>query len=82
MVNGILYWDVLRLFYEMKLGLLKAMQNVKMMICPVLALDTWGVDFDCSMLKVHCYQILYIIEMRTENMIEEACKIVPQKRNI
>ena len=40
-VGGTMYWDVLRLFHEIKQGLLKSRPyNIKS-----LGIDTWGVDF-------------------------------------
>ena len=42
MINGSLYWDVLRLFHELKTGIVRAKH-----ICKVecIGIDTWGVDF-------------------------------------
>ena len=42
MVQGHLYWDVLRLFHELKTGLVRAKH-----ICEVecIGIDTWGVDY-------------------------------------
>lgn len=42
MIGGRLYWDVLRLFHELKTGLVRAKH-----ICKVecIGIDTWGVDF-------------------------------------
>ena len=41
-IGGTLYWDVLRQFYEIKQGIVKAKQ-----FGPIdsIAIDTWGVDF-------------------------------------
>lgn len=41
-VNGIMYWDVLRLFFEIKQSLVKAKQFGKI---DSIGIDTWGVDF-------------------------------------
>ena len=43
-VNGTMYWDVLRLFHEMKQGILKAARLLDGEIDSV-GIDTWGVDF-------------------------------------
>ena len=43
-LNGTLYWDVLRLFHEMKKGILKCTQEGHHDICGI-GVDTWGVDF-------------------------------------
>ena len=40
-VNGTVYWDVLRLWYEIKQGILKA----KPFGFDSIGIDTWGVDF-------------------------------------
>lgn len=42
-VGGVLYWDILRLFHEIKQGIVKA-KKAGVEIAG-LALDTWGVDF-------------------------------------
>lgn len=43
LVNGRLHWDILRLFHELKQGLLKVKQReIKL---DSLAIDTWAVDF-------------------------------------
>lgn len=41
-VRGTMYWDVLRLFYEVKQGILKAKQFGEF---ESIGVDTWGVDF-------------------------------------
>ena len=41
-VNGTMYWDILRLFYEMKQGMIKAKQEGEI---ESIGVDTWGVDF-------------------------------------
>ena len=41
-VNGVLYWDILRLFHEIKQGILKAVQCGGF---DCIGIDTWGVDF-------------------------------------
>lgn len=42
LVNGTLYWDVLRLFFEIKQGIIKAKT---MGGFDSIGIDTWGVDF-------------------------------------
>lgn len=44
MINGTLYWDILRLFYEIKQGLTKCVTSGNKDI-ETIAIDTWGVDF-------------------------------------
>lgn len=41
-LRGTMYWDVLRLFHEIKQSLIKAKQHGKI---DSIAVDTWGVDF-------------------------------------
>lgn len=41
-INGTLYWDILRLFNEIKQGILKATRETKI---DGIGIDTWGVDF-------------------------------------
>lgn len=41
-IQGHMYWDVLRLFYELKRGLSKARRSGQL---ASVGLDTWGVDF-------------------------------------
>jgi Sugar (pentulose and hexulose) kinases len=41
--NGILYWDFLRLFSELKSGIIAASKKYKDIVS--LGVDTWGVDF-------------------------------------
>ena len=42
MVNGYLYWDVLRLYHEIKQGIVAAKLNGGF---DAIGIDTWGVDF-------------------------------------
>lgn len=41
-VNGVMYWDVLRLFFEIKQSITKALQLGGF---DAIGIDTWGVDF-------------------------------------
>lgn len=41
-VNGTMYWDILRLFHEIKQGMIKAKHHG---FYDSIAIDTWGVDF-------------------------------------
>ena len=42
MINGYLYWDVLRLFHEIKQGIVAAKLNGGF---DAIGIDTWGVDY-------------------------------------
>ena len=41
-INGTVYWDVQRLFFEIKQGILKAKEDGGF---DSIGIDTWGVDF-------------------------------------
>ncbi|MBP3940189.1 MAG: rhamnulokinase, partial [Christensenellaceae bacterium] len=41
-VNGTMYWDILRLFFEMKTAITKAVNDGGF---DYIGIDTWGVDF-------------------------------------
>ncbi len=43
MIRGCLYWDVLRLFHEIKQGITAAVNSSYKFDC--IGIDTWGVDF-------------------------------------
>lgn len=42
MLNGVLYWDFYRLFFEITQGILKAQREASV---SSIGIDTWGVDF-------------------------------------
>lgn len=74
-VNGTLYWDILRLFFEIKQGIVAAKLDGGF---DAIGIDTWGVDFglldkngDLLMNPVH-YR-----DTRTEGLIEEVGKSIP-----
>ncbi len=68
-VNGRMHWDILRLFFEVKAAINKA---VKMCKIDAIGIDTWGVDFGMLddngelMANPVCYR-----DQRTEGMPEE-----------
>lgn len=76
-IGGSLYWDVLRLFSEMKQGLRATVQEHGGDLAGA-GVDTWGVDFgllgpdDVLIENPHCYR-----DPRTDGAIEEAAKVVP-----
>jgi rhamnulokinase len=79
MANNTFYWDVLRLFHEMKQGILKCKNRGDKDISGI-GVDTWGVDYG---LLDASGQLLgnpvHYRDNRTEGMIEEACKIVSRR---
>jgi len=78
-VNGILHWDILRLFYEMKQGILKCINMGNKDIAGI-GTDTWGVDFG---LLGNAGELLgnpvHYRDSRTEGMIEKACETIQHR---
>lgn len=78
MLGDSLYWDFLRLFHEMKQGILKCVQGGNREIASI-GIDTWGVDF--GLLDASGRLLgnpFHYRDANTEGMIEEACKKVPK----
>ena len=76
-VNGTMYWDVLRLFFEIKSGITKAVNNGGF---DAVSIDTWGVDF--GMLDKNGNLLanpVHYRDKRTEGMIEEVEKFVSKE---
>ena len=76
LVGGTLYWDTLRLFHEIKQGIIKAWHDGGF---DSIGIDTWGVDFglldkDGRMLE----NPVNYRDNRTDGMMEEAFKAVPR----
>lgn len=78
-VNGGFHWDVLRLFFEIKQGILKCANSGDRDI-DCIGIDTWGVDYglldenDKLLGNPYHYR-----DTRTEGMYEEAFKLVPKE---
>ena len=77
-VGGTVYWDVLRLFYEIKQGIVKAKLAGGF---DSIGIDTWGVDFGLID-KEGCLieNPIHYRDKRTVGMIGEAEKIIPRER--
>lgn len=76
-VRGRLYWDVLRLFHEMKQGLVKAKAEEEIVS---LGIDTWGVDF--GLLDREGYLLenpVHYRDKRTKGIMEVAARKIPLK---
>lgn len=77
-VNGHLYWNVLRLFHEIKVGLKKAQDATGKL--DSLGIDTWGVDYglldknDELLSNPYHYR-----DSRTNGLLEKIVEIVPQE---
>lgn len=75
-VNGTMYWDVLRLFHELKQGLIKAKQEGTV---DSIGIDTWGVDFGLIDKKGYLLENpVHYRDNRTEGMFAEAFKKLPK----
>jgi len=75
-LNGTMYWDVLRLFHEIKQSLIKSKACGEIRS---LGIDTWGVDFglidkDGRLLE----NPVHYRDGRTKGMLEESFKLVPK----
>ncbi len=76
MVHGTFYWDVLRLFYEIKQGILKCVSSGNADISSI-GIDTWGVDFglldkDGKLLE----NPVHYRDERTKGMADEVFRVV------
>ncbi len=78
-INGHLFWDVLRLFQDMKEGLLKFRQKHGDNIAS-FGIDTWGVDFGLLDKRGNLIGNPYHYrDSRTNNIMDEVFKIIPKK---
>lgn len=77
-VGGTVYWDVLRLFYEIKQGIIKAKIAGGF---DSIGIDTWGVDFGLidSEGKLMENPVHYR-DARTVGLIDEAFKTMPKEK--
>lgn len=76
--GGTLYWDILRLFHEIKTGIRKAFAEG-----PVesIGIDTWGVDFGLLDAQGRLLENpVHYRDARTHGMLEEAFKLLPRGR--
>lgn len=75
---GTLYWDLTRLFHEVKTGLVKAAQSGGF---DSLAVDTWGVDFGLIGRDGHLLELpVHYRDSRTEGMLDEAFRCLDRER--
>lgn len=75
-VGGTLYWDVLRLFFEIKQGLTKAKLAGGF---DSIGIDTWGVDFGLID-KYGCLleNPVHYRDARTSGLVEEVFETIPK----
>ena len=76
-VGDTLYWDVLRLFHEIKQGILKAKRDGGF---DSIGIDTWGVDFglldaDGKLLE----NPVHYRDTRNHGMVEQAAALIPKE---
>ncbi len=77
-VNGSFYWDILRLFHEIKQGILKCVNSGNKDISSI-AIDTWGVDFGLLDQNGNLLGNPYHYrDSRTDGMMEEVFKLIPK----
>ena len=77
MVNGHLYWDILRLFHELKQGLINISREGINEVDSI-GIDTWGVDFALldkdNMLLNNPF---HYRDTMTDGAIEKTCETIP-----
>lgn len=77
-LNGTMYWDVLRLFFEIKQGLIKAKKCGKI---ESIGIDTWGVDFGLTDSEGRLLENpVHYRDSRTEGMLAESFKMIDRQR--
>ena len=70
MVRGTMYWDVLRLFHEIKQGMTKAHLSGPI---ASIGIDTWGVDFGLLDKRGNLLENpVHYRDQRTAGMVEKA----------
>jgi len=78
-INGTMYWDVLRLFHELKTGIIECRKKGHGDISSI-AIDTWGVDFGLLDKEGRLLENpVHYRDKRTDGIIEEVCEIIPRK---
>lgn len=78
-VNNTIYWDILRLFHELKRGLSNCAKNGIQDIA-ALGVDTWGVDFGLlDKSGVLLGNPVHYRDSRTDGMVEKACGVMPKR---
>lgn len=77
-INGTMYWDTLRQFFEIKQGIIKAKQKGGF---ESIGIDTWGVDF--GLLDEHGVLLenaIHYRDDRTTGMIDAVFQEVPKEQ--
>lgn len=77
-VGGTVYWDVLRLFYEIKQGIIKAKIAGGF---DSIGIDTWGVDFGLIDYEGKLMENpVHYRDARTVGLVDEAFKTMPKEK--
>ena len=77
-IHGTTYWDILRLFYDIKQGLIKAKISGGF---ESIGIDTWGVDF--GLIDEHGLLLenpIHYRDKRTDGIMAEAFKRIPKEK--
>jgi rhamnulokinase len=76
---GSLYWDIPRLYHELKQGVLKCSKGGDGDFASI-GIDTWGVDFGLLGSNGQLLGIpFHYRDSRNDGMIEEACRKIPKR---
>lgn len=74
-----LYWDFLRLFHELKQGIVKGIQGISQPVRSI-AVDTWGVDYGLVDGEGRlCFNPRHYRESRNAKWMEEALRMVNEE---
>lgn len=78
MMNGTMYWDILRLFYEIKQGITKAQLSGGF---DSIGIDTWGVDFGLIDKAGNLLENpVHYRDARTAGMVEKSFSVLPKEQ--
>lgn len=77
-VNGTVYWDVLRLYHEIKQGIIKAKAEGGF---DSIGIDTWGVDFGLIDSEGRLIENpIHYRDLRTKGLVEDSFNIIPKDK--
>ena len=77
-VNGTVYWDVLRLYHEIKQGIIKAKAEGGF---DSLGIDTWGVDFGLIDSEGRLLENpIHYRDLRTKGLVEDSFNLIPKDK--
>lgn len=76
-LRGTMYWDILRLFFEIKAGITKAVNSGGF---DAIGIDTWGVDFGLIDKKGNLIaNPVHYRDLRTEGIPDKVFEILPKE---